>query len=102
MLLVQLKSADVACGNATLRTRPSSGQAAFSSRLGYLELSACHSGAAFEGSGREGGDLMVASVASMACADTADLLRIRLPSAGRNTSRQWVGWCLRTGCVPWR
>ena len=50
MLLVQLKSADVACGNATLRTRPSSGQAAFSSRLGYLELSACHSRAAFEGS----------------------------------------------------
>lgn len=53
MLLVQLKSADVACGNATLRTRPSSGQAAFSSRLGYLELSACHSRAALAGSRHE-------------------------------------------------
>ena len=50
MLLVQLKPADVTCGKATLRTSPSSGQAAFSSRLGHLELSAYHSRAAFEGS----------------------------------------------------
>jgi len=52
MLLVQLKTADVACGNAKLRTSPSSGQATISSRLRHLELSACHSRAAFEGSVR--------------------------------------------------
>ena len=46
MLLVQLKSADVACENATLRTSPSSGQAATSSQLRHPKLLACHSRAA--------------------------------------------------------
>ena len=46
MLLVQLKSADVSCGKATLRTSPSSGQAAMNSLLRLLRLPACHSGTA--------------------------------------------------------
>ena len=46
VLLVQLKSADIACGNATLRTCPSSGQASTSSPLRHPKLPACHSGAA--------------------------------------------------------
>jgi len=46
MLLVQLKSADVACGYATLRASPLSGQAAISSRLHHHQLLACHSRAA--------------------------------------------------------
>jgi hypothetical protein len=33
VLLVQLKSADVSCGKATLRTSPLSGQAAISAQL---------------------------------------------------------------------
>ena len=48
MLLMQLKSADVAYGNATLRTSPSSGQAAVSSRLRHPSLPACHSRAALD------------------------------------------------------
>ena len=44
MLLVQLKPADVACGKATLRTSPSSGQASTSSPLHHPTLLACHSG----------------------------------------------------------
>jgi len=47
MLLVQLKSVDVTCGNATLRTSPSSGQAAIRFLLRHLKLLACHSRAAF-------------------------------------------------------
>jgi hypothetical protein len=51
-VLVQLKSADVSCGKATLRTTPSSGQATTNPQLRHLKLPACHSRAAFEGSGR--------------------------------------------------
>jgi len=46
MLLVQLKPADVACGKATLRTSPSSGQATISFQLRHPKLLACHSRAA--------------------------------------------------------
>ena len=46
MLFVQLKPADVACGKATLRTSPSSGQAAISFQLRHPKLLACHSRAA--------------------------------------------------------
>jgi len=46
MLFVQLKYVDVACENATLRTSPSSGQAAITTHLRHLKLSACHSRAA--------------------------------------------------------
>ena len=49
MLLVQLKSAGVSCGNATLRTSPSSGQDAICSLRRHRRLLACHSGAAFDG-----------------------------------------------------
>ena len=48
-MLVQLRSADVACEEATLRTHPLSGQAAINSLLGRTKPIACHSGAAFEG-----------------------------------------------------
>jgi hypothetical protein len=48
MLLVQLKPADVACGKATLRTSPSSGQATINSLLRHRKLLACHSGAALD------------------------------------------------------
>jgi hypothetical protein len=41
---------DVACGKATLRTSPSSGQATINSQLRHPILAACHSRAAFEGS----------------------------------------------------
>jgi hypothetical protein len=44
--LVQLKSADVSCGKATLRTSPSSGLATTSPLLRHPKLLACHSGAA--------------------------------------------------------
>jgi len=47
---VQLKPADVACGKATLRTSPSSGQATINSLLPHRKQPACHSRAAFEGS----------------------------------------------------
>jgi probable addiction module antidote protein len=50
LLLVQLKYAGVACGNATLRTSPSSGQATITSQLRHPTFLACHSRAAFEGS----------------------------------------------------
>jgi len=53
-VLVQLKSADVSCGKATLRTSPSSGQATTNPQLRHLKLPACHSRAAFEGSGGMG------------------------------------------------
>ena len=46
MLLVQLKPADVACGKATLRTSPLSGQVSTSSPLRHRKPLACHSGAA--------------------------------------------------------
>jgi len=49
VLLVQLKSTDVSCGKATLRTSPSSGQATISPQLRHPKLHACHSRAAFEG-----------------------------------------------------
>ena len=49
MLLVQLKYAGVSCGNATLRTSPSSGQATIYSQLRHPQLLACHSGAALAG-----------------------------------------------------
>jgi hypothetical protein len=49
MLFLQLKPADVACENATLRTSPSSGQATSSSLLSHPKHLACHSGAAFGG-----------------------------------------------------
>jgi len=42
MLLVQLKYADVACGNATLRTSPSSGQATISIQLRHPKIFAYH------------------------------------------------------------
>ncbi len=54
-MLVQLRSADVSCEEATLRTHPLSGQAAINSLLGRTKPIACHSGAAFEGSGWLGG-----------------------------------------------
>jgi hypothetical protein len=38
VLLVQLKSADVSCGKATLRTSPLSGQAAISAQLRQSNL----------------------------------------------------------------
>jgi len=47
MFFVQLKSVDVACENATLRTSPSSGQAAIRPQLRHPQLLACHSRAAF-------------------------------------------------------
>ncbi len=49
MLLVKLRSAVVAFGEATLRTCPSSGQATKSSPLRLPRLLACHSGAALAG-----------------------------------------------------
>jgi len=53
MLFLQLKPADVACENATLRTSPSSGQATISFQLRHPKLLACHSRAALAGP-REG------------------------------------------------
>ena len=49
---MQLKSADVSCEKATLRTIPLSGQAAIYSLPSPHILPACHSGAALERCGK--------------------------------------------------
>lgn len=46
MLFGRPRSADVSCGEATLRTHPSSGQASTSSLRRHRRFSSCHSGAA--------------------------------------------------------
>ncbi len=45
----KIKNSNIFSGDETLRTIPSSGQAAFNSQLRPLMLLACHSGAAFGG-----------------------------------------------------
>jgi hypothetical protein len=45
-LLVKPRSTDLSCGEATLRTSPSSGQAAITCQLRHPYLLACHSRAA--------------------------------------------------------
>lgn len=45
---MEMKSTVISCGMATLRTPPSSGQAATSSMLRHPKHLACHSGAAFD------------------------------------------------------
>lgn len=69
-----------------------SGQATASSLLRHLKLLACHSGAAFEGSGRDGENLLLTSVASEVKVELAGLLRIRSPIAACNTAWQALGW----------
>ncbi len=64
MFLVQLKSAGVSCGNATLRTSPSSGQATIYSQPRHPQLLACHSRAAFEGSCRHDEDGLMNHISS--------------------------------------
>jgi len=54
IVLVQLESAGVYFVKATLRTSPSSGQAATISQLRLRRLPACHSRAAFEGGDFQG------------------------------------------------
>jgi hypothetical protein len=46
VLFARPRSAYVSCGEATLRTHPSSGQTTVNSLLRHPRLSACHSGAA--------------------------------------------------------
>lgn len=47
VLFVKPRSTDLSCGEATLRTSPSSGQAAITCQLRHPYLLACHSRAAF-------------------------------------------------------
>ena len=46
VLLVKPRSTDLSCGEATLRTSPSSGQAAITCQLSHPYLLACHPRAA--------------------------------------------------------